>query len=172
MYYTNEFKTLVWLLILSGYLACVFILFIILRLHHLEPSSVFHNVTYVALYIFSFHLGIPASPRINFTRVRIFIGMMLFYSLIINSAYQSTLGSFLTVPWKREQIKTFHEIIEGNYHVCGQPQANRILQRSSKNSATLEVLSDRFQTHRDHFSPLLARIHQKKDTVTFAAQRW
>lgn len=170
MYYTNEFTVHVWLLILLGYLTCTTALYIVLGLHQ-PGQSAFRSLTYVALYILCFHLGISVAPRIRYMRARILISIILFYSLIIYSAYQSSLGSFLTVPWKREQINTFREIVEGNYEVRGQPQANRILGRSSKDNPVLKILSDRFQTHTDHFSPLLERIYKYKNTVTFSAQR-
>lgn len=91
--------------------------------------------------------------------------------MIIFSAYQSSLGSFLTVPWKREQIKTFREILEANYEGIGVPQGQRILKRFSTDNEVLNKLSQRFLVHSDHFESLVKRIQEQKDVVTFGAQR-
>ncbi len=90
---------------------------------------------------------------------------------MILSAYQSSLGSFLTVRWKREQINTFAEILEANYQGIGIPQGKRILARFSADDDILKKISRRFQVHKEHFDSLIRRIQKKKDIVTFGAQR-
>lgn len=171
MYYTQEFKISVWFSILLIFLACVAILYFSSKQYHPLPT-VFHSWTFVAVYVLSLLLGISTAPRVVLTRLRIIIGLIVLYSLIISSAYTLSMRSFLTVPWKRENIETFQEIVDANYLVEGTPQPNRILQRLSGGSLALQELSRRFRIHKDHFDVLILRMQQKKDITTFAAQRF
>lgn len=170
MYYTQEFQLIVWLLILLEYCVGAGVLYVALS-HDSKSSRVFRSLSFVILYVFTLTLGMSASPRIRGDRNKIFVGTIILYSMIIFSAYQSSLGSFLTVPWKREQIKTFGEILEANYKGVGVPQAQRILKRFSTDNEVLNKLSQRYLVHSDHFESLMKRIQQRKDVVTFGAQR-
>lgn len=170
MYYTQEFNLTVWAFILLVFTLCSFVLYFMIKVHG-TSSKVIHAFDYVFLFMFSVQLGISASPRVKFTKLRLWISAVILYSLIISSAYQSTLGSFLTVPWQRENIKTFQEILSANYTIIGIPQGKRILQRFSADNKILNALSNRFHVHRQHFDSVVLRIQQQKDTATFGAQR-
>lgn len=170
MYYTNEFSFLVWFLILIVFTSGVLLLYLMIKIYFVS-SPILHTIDYVFLYVISLHLGISASPKIKFLKIRLWISAIILYSLIISSAYQSSLGSFLTVPWQRENIKSFQEILSANYNIIGIPQGKRILQRFSADNYVLKTLSNYFQVHREHFDSVVLRIQQQKDTATFGAQR-
>ncbi|XP_065208097.1 uncharacterized protein LOC135836938 [Planococcus citri] len=171
MYYTNEFSFVVWILILLVFSSTVVVFHLMIKIYFVS-SPVLQTIDYVFLYVISLHLGISASPKIKFLKIRIWISAIILYSLIISSAYQSSLGSFLTVPWQRENIKTFQEILSANYNIIGVPQGKRILQRFSADNYVLKTLSNYFQVHREHFDSVVLRIHRKKDTATFGAQSY
>lgn len=170
MYYTQEFQLIVWILILLEYCIGAGVLYVALS-RNSQSSRVFRSFSYVILYVLTLTLGMSASPRVRGDRNKIFVGTIILYSMIIFSAYQSSLGSFLTVPWKREQIKTFAEILEANYEGVGTPQSQRILKRFSADTEVLNKLSQRYSLHSDHFGWLVKRIQQRNDAVTFGAQR-
>lgn len=175
MYYTQEFEFPVWLLILFVYCSSSMLFALVLRIH---PANVvettnesFNRITFAALHVFSLHLG-QVSSRITKSRRRIALSVLILYSLILTLAYQSSLGSFLTVPWKREQIKSFGEILHGRYDCIGIPQGKRILQRFSSDNERLIELSKRYRVYENHFDTLVTKMQQRKNIVTFGTQRY
>ncbi|PSN30115.1 Ionotropic receptor 440 [Blattella germanica] len=76
------------------------------------------NLSTILIDILLNHLGMGISDLYSGWISKLFLGMWLFYCLIINAAYQSALLSFLANPGEYPSMKTNKELYDSDIKLC------------------------------------------------------
>lgn len=89
-------------------------------------------------------LGTPSLDKVGTRWLMRFLFMQyVFFCMITSQAYLGSLGSFMTYPNERGQIRTPEELYERNLKVIGAPQSKLILGRALSKRMILKKLSER-----------------------------
>nr|XP_018911738.1 PREDICTED: uncharacterized protein LOC109040302 [Bemisia tabaci] len=167
--YINEFDIGVWSLIIVTFATISVSIYV--TTHLIDTSGELRKLRDIVFYGVATSLAVssPAQPETHSLRLLIF--QWLLYCLVISAAYQSSLGSFMTVPWSTDQIRELQQILDGRFNITGQPQAGRILKRSATENPVLQRLSQKFVIHAGFYDDVIDLI-EAGTTASFGAKRF
>lgn len=118
-------------------------------------------------------LGTPNLNKVgNEWLMRFLFMQYVFFCLITSQAYLGSLGSFMTYPNERGQIRTPEELYDRNLKLMGVPQSKLILGRALSRREILRKLSERWVSYEGHFEKLLLMIHKDRNISTFGTTRF
>lgn len=121
----NEFSLDIWCCMMAAFVFTIAALRILSKNSEHDQYK-YNEIGKTILYIFQSSLGVAArSPKSIALRI-VFLGW-LWYSFIVYTCYQSSMGSKLTVPIRRPDINTFRDLLESNLHFTGFYNTFRLL---------------------------------------------
>lgn len=169
--FTNEFYTIVWILILISLISAVLILFILSHVARKERNE-YRNIIYVVLFIISTFLSSQLRITPSSNVLRVFVVHWFLYSLVIIAAYQASLGSIVTVPPEISNLKTINDILQSQLSITGSPQMYYVLNASTSTTGKIKELLKRFEVQPPgEFLPVMKRVVLDRNVVVFANQR-
>jgi hypothetical protein len=176
------FTPLMWLLVLIVYFICSFIFWSLAKVNGAVKEHVtYTNALLCFLQTFSMILGEAVCVRPHTWYLRLFFILWVFYCLLINTAYQSSLISVLTDPRYEPSVDTVEELLNSGmsygfvwrfqfwYSLENDSVSNRILKNYIE-CPKLEVCLKRIATKQDFAicggeSNLLYLSHTKYRTL-------
>jgi hypothetical protein len=107
------FKPLMWLLLLIVYIISSLIFCLLANVKNtVKEHASYTNAPVCCLQTFSIMLGVAVCARPNTRYLRLFFILWVFYCLLINTAYQSSLISVLTQPQFEPAVGTVDELLD------------------------------------------------------------
>jgi hypothetical protein len=156
------FETPVWCLVFTAYILGSFAIYILANVKHVTRREFNGYRKLVSCCFYTLHtlLGLSVAVKPRSWPVRVSFLMWVLFSLEINTAYQSSLISFLTEPPPLPVIRTVDELLTSglkygttnrsfnNFDTSEDPQFQRILQKLEFND-NFTALLDRMAFHGD-----------------------
>ncbi|XP_069981325.1 glutamate receptor ionotropic, delta-1 isoform X2 [Penaeus vannamei] len=109
---SRPFAGTVWLLILAGVLVSDVVVWVLLRLVAWVTGAGGADVGGSLLYSWALLMENPPPPPSPSSTIRVTVGFLLLYTLVINSAYRSSLIAHLTVQGFPPPIDSFDDLLE------------------------------------------------------------
>lgn len=145
--------------------------FLILSKNSNVDKYTFDENSKVILYAFRSSLGsfvkVPKSLRL-----KIVFMTWIWYTFVISSLYQSSLGSKLTVPLRSENINTFKDLLESDLEFTGSLGGFRLVIQGNQTDE-VKAITDRFKETDYSLSEAIEKIINDrniaymKDSTTF-----
>ncbi|XP_024086291.1 uncharacterized protein LOC106664420 [Cimex lectularius] len=129
-----------------------------LIVNHVIVWAFFHVVFYLyksqedrftskfsSLYLFAIYLNVSVDPKPTSNALRMFYINWLFFCFVMTSAYQASMGSFVTVPPDSTNIGSVAELLKTNLTLTGDPKMYHVLSASSETSDAIKEVLKRFE---------------------------
>ncbi|KAI5727400.1 hypothetical protein M8J77_001800 [Diaphorina citri] len=143
------------------------------RISRIQGHSSYDLIFLLAL---SCLLGVSNQPKRSrlVLLLQYLFGIWILFSFILAAAFQTSLGSLLTVQRQTQQIETSREIYEANIRIYGQPQSRRIMNRSvtPDDADKTGKLVESFIVHRGFYDEVIDGIYSNPKIGTFTARRF
>lgn len=166
MNYIDEFSVIFWMLFIISIIIAVFIIVGITTI--LKEHTSLQSPLNAFQYIFSTILNQPYPVRPKPWSLRVFIGHWLVYVLVITTAYQASLWSFMTIPWQVHNIQNLQDLLESNLEIGGAQQMLNILKSLKSSNENINKMIQRFKVlPPSDFHDIIHRIHTKRDFAVF-----
>ena len=95
------------------------------------------------------------------------------WTMVLHTSYEALLGSFMTVQWPVQNIKTTKEIVDSGLRITGGVQMQKLLKTASTGNRMLRTLYDRFEvlppTSLDN---IVNSIYENRDLVVLFPKRF
>lgn len=169
MSYINEFDFLSWILFGNILVFTFFVLWIIHLV--LRQNKPYRDAASIVSYIIATVLNQPAFIKPRSMSLRVFLCHWFAYVLVITTAYQATLWSFLTIPWQVDDIHTIQDLAESPLKFSGGPQMLNILKRIKINN-NIEKIIEKFNIlPPTSFHEVIDRIERDRDIAVFGEKQ-
>ncbi|XP_047474685.1 glutamate receptor ionotropic, delta-1-like isoform X2 [Penaeus chinensis] len=109
---SRPFAGTVWLLVLAGVLVSDVVVWVLLRVVAWVTGAGDAEVGGSVLYSWAVLMENPPPPPSSSSTIRVTVGFLLLYTLVINSAYRSSLIAHLTVQGFPPPINSFEDLLE------------------------------------------------------------
>lgn len=167
--YINEFDSLSWILF-GNILLFTFVVLYLIRLF-LRQNRPYQSAANVLSYIVATVLNQPMFIRPRSMSLRVFLCHWFAYVLVITTAYQATLWSFLTIPWQVDDIHTIQELAESSLKFGGGPQMLSILKRMNANKDIKKIIEKFTLLQPSGFQEIIGRIERDRDIAIFGERQ-
>lgn len=168
--YIDEFTLDFWYMFLISLAIAVTVLVAISRT--LNENRNLQSPSLSFLYIFSTILSQPYPINPKPWSLRIFIAHWSAYVLIISTAYQASLWSFMTIPLETLEINSLQDLLDSRLEIGGPYQMLNILQAVQSNKEHTKEIITRFKVlPQSNFSDITERIISKRDFALFGERR-
>lgn len=170
MNYIDEFSFSFWMLFIISIIIAVFIVVGITTI--LAENTSLQSPLNAFQYIFSTILNQPYPVRPKPWSLRVFIGHWLVYVLVITTAYQASLWSFMTIPWQVHNIQNLQDLLESNLEIGGAQQMLNILKSMKSNNENVKKMIKKFKVlPPSDFRDIIDRIQNKRDFAVFGEKK-
>lgn len=168
--YIDEFSFDFWLMFLISLVIAVLVVVGVSRA--LNVNRDLQSLGKSSLYVFSTISNQPYPINPKPWSLRIFIAHWSAYVLIISTAYQASLWSFMTIPWETHEINSLEDLSDSRLEIGGAQQMLNILRAIQSNNEHITHIIDRFKViPTTNFSEIVDRIISKRDFALFGERR-
>ncbi|KAG8322086.1 uncharacterized protein LOC124368537 [Homalodisca vitripennis] len=170
MNYLDEFSLSFWMLFLISFNVAVFIIISITTI--LDQNIALQSPLNAFQYTFATILNQPFPVKPKPWSLRIFIAHWLVYILVITTAYQASLWSFMTIPWQVHNIHSLQDLLDSSLEIGGAQQMHNILKAIQSNNENVKEMIKKFTVlPTSEFNDIIQRIESKRDFAVFGEKR-
>lgn len=169
--YVNEFSFTVWLLLVAFFVGTSIIVVLMANYSRNEKRQL--GIHAAAFVLFTSMVMQSTTLRPRSKPLKMLLLQWTWWMMVIHASYEASLGSFMTVQWPVQHIKSAREIMENGLRVTGGVQMYELLKTASTGNAVLRTLYDRFEvlppTSLDN---IVNSIYENRDMVVLFPKRF
>lgn len=170
MNYIDEFSFSFWLLFIISMIVAVFIIVSITTI--LGEHSRLQSPLNAFIYLFGTILNQPIPINPKPWSLRLFIAFWLLYILVMSTAYQASLWSFMTIPWQVHNIRSLQDLLDSNLEIKGAQQMLNILSSIKSNNENVKTMIKKLQVLPvSDFKDVIRNIETQRDFAVFGEKR-
>ncbi|XP_046667029.1 uncharacterized protein LOC124358776 [Homalodisca vitripennis] len=170
MNYIDEFSPSFWMLFIFCVICAVF--FIVCNTTILGENTFLQSPLNAFQYILATILNQPFPVKPKSWSLRIFIAHWLVCVLVITTAYQASLWSFMTIPWRVHNIHSLQDLLDSSLEIGGAQQMHNILKAIRSNNENIKKMIQKFKVlPASDFKDIINRIEKQRNFAVFGEKR-
>lgn len=168
--YLEEFNLEFWLLLAAFVFSAVGIVCLITYV--LDENKTLQTPINVFFYIWSTLMNQPLPVKHESVSLRIFLSHWLVSILVITTAYQASLWSFMTIPWQVHNIQSIQDLLDSSLEVTGGAQMYNILTSLNSSNKQIQQIIQRFVILQPtDFYDIVNTIETERNLAVFGEKR-
>lgn len=142
--FVNEFSTITWILLVFSYFIAIISIHFISRKLTTENIK-FHENSSIMILLFGLIVGQSFTVIPKTKTLKLFLILWAMWMLIIHTAYEASLGSFMTVPTPVHNIASTKEVVKKGLRVAGGVKIHSLFKDFATSNKVMKTVLKKFE---------------------------